>query len=579
MNSEIIFDAITDIDESLIIEARQHRFMKKSKIVPFVACAAATVAIVLAVGFLRSFLFSSHMITPEYTLPLPEETLSSFAGNNKTEDEETLSSFTGNNETEDENTVNSSENTTAHEDISHMPEENTSLSSEEEPRSEYEEATTGMSVVLPSDNDHSPSNKVTIKPQTLSTASYPEMAKYPNSVMQYGPLFDSMYTAWKDDIKEVQKIEVNTDNVTDFSADITEKFLAVADDKNKAVSPLNIYMALCLLAECTDNNSRQQILSLLGADSIEALREQAEKLWRKNYRDDGYMKSILANSLWLNNSIKYKSGLLDTLSEKYYTSVFYGTTGTDSYNKMLNNWINDNTGNQLSPDIKMSEEAVFSIVSTLLYQTKWTNEFDKNTVEKGEFHSPSGSRECEFLTREENRKYYWGENFSAIGLGLDIGGQMWFFLPDEDYDADRIFADGEIRDLLELSSVTRETEYKNSKDLIVNMKIPKFDITADTDLKNGLSELGITDVMNPLTADFSPLAQNFYGIYADSFRHSMRVKIDEEGVSAAAYTAIIGAGSTAPPDERVDFILDRPFAFAVTLDNKTILFAGVVNQP
>ena len=438
MNSEIIFDAITDIDESLIVEARQHRFMKKSKIVPFVACAAATVAIVLAVGFLRSFLFSSHMITPEYTLPLPEETLSSFtgnnktedentvnssenttahedishmpeetlssfAGNNKTEDEETLSSFTGNNETEDENTVNSSENTTAHEDISHMPEENTSLSSEEEPRSEHEEATTGMSVILPSDNDHSPSNKVTIKPQTLSTASYPEMAKYPNSVMQYGPLFDSMYTAWKDDIKEVQKIEVNTDNVTDFSADITEKFLAVADDKNKAVSPLNIYMALCLLAECTDNNSRQQILSVLGADSIEALREQAEKLWRKNYRDDGYMKSILANSLWLNNSIKYKSGLLDTLSEKYYTSVFYGTTGTDSYNKMLNNWINDNTGNQLSPDIKMSEEAVFSIVSTLLYQTKWTNEFDKNTVEKGEFHSPLGSRECEFLTREENR--------------------------------------------------------------------------------------------------------------------------------------------------------------------------------
>ncbi len=563
MNSEKIFDAITDIDESLIIEARQHRFMKKSKIVPFVACAAATVAIVLAVGFLRSFLFSSYMITPEHTLPLPEETLSSFTGNNKTEDE---------------NTVNSSENT-APEDVSHMPEENTSLSSEEEPRSEYEEATTGMSVILPSDNDHSPSNKVTIKPRSLSTASYPEMAKYPNSVMQYGPLFDSMYNAWKDDIKEVQKIEVNTDNVTDFSADITEKFLAVADDKNKAVSPLNIYMALCLLAECTDNNSRQQILSLLGADSIEALREQAEKLWRKNYRDDGYMKSILANSLWLNNSIKYKGGLPDTLAEKYYASVFYGTTGTDSYNKMLNNWINDNTGNQLSPDLKLSKETVFSIVSTLLYQTKWTNEFDKNSVEKGVFYSPSGSRSCEFLTREENRKYYWGENFSAISLGLDIGGRMWFFLPDEDYDADRIFADGEIRDFLELSSVTRETEYKNSKDLIVNMKIPKFDITADTDLKNGLSELGITDVMNPLTADFSPLAQNFNGIYADSFLHSMRVKIDEEGVSAAAYTVIIGVGSAAPPDERVDFILDRPFAFAVTLDNETILFAGVVNQP
>ena len=34
-----------------------------------------------------------------------------------------------------------------------------------------------------------------------------------------------------------------------------------------------------------------------------------------------------------------------------------------------------------------------------------------------------------------------------------------------------------------------------------------------------------------------------------------------------------------PPDDEVDFTLDRPFLFAVTGDSDLPLFTGVVNQP
>lgn len=34
-----------------------------------------------------------------------------------------------------------------------------------------------------------------------------------------------------------------------------------------------------------------------------------------------------------------------------------------------------------------------------------------------------------------------------------------------------------------------------------------------------------------------------------------------------------------PPDESVDFTLDRPFLFAITGDMDLPLFVGVVNQP
>ena len=47
-------------------------------------------------------------------------------------------------------------------------------------------------------------------------------------------------------------------------------FLGGKEGENAAYSPVNVYMALAMLAELTDGASRQQILDLLGSDSLEA---------------------------------------------------------------------------------------------------------------------------------------------------------------------------------------------------------------------------------------------------------------------------------------------------------------------
>ena len=59
----------------------------------------------------------------------------------------------------------------------------------------------------------------------------------------------------------------------------------------------------------------------------------------------------------------------------------------------------------------------------------------------------------------------------------------------------------------------------------------------------------------------------------------MRVAIDEEGCTAAAFTAMETCGAAMPPDEEVDFVLDRPFIFVITGDSGLPMFAGVVNHP
>ena len=89
----------------------------------------------------------------------------------------------------------------------------------------------------------------------------------------------------------------------------------------------------------------------------------------------------------------------------------------------------------------------------------------------------------------------------------------------------------------------------------------------------------MTDVFDADTADFSPLTDNAGGIFLSQAKHAARVAIDEEGIIAAAYTVMAAAGAAMPPEERVDFTLDRPFLFAVTGGSGAVLFAGIVNAP
>lgn len=128
--------------------------------------------------------------------------------------------------------------------------------------------------------------------------------------------------------------------------------------------------------------------------------------------------------------------------------------------------------------------------------------------------------------------------------------------------------------------VTREG-WTGQKYLTINLSMPKFDVSSDLDLIEGLKALGVTDVFDPNVSNFDPLeASTDDPLYISKAKHAARVKVDEEGCEAAAYTVmIINCGAAMPPDDEVDFTLDRPFLFAVTGDSGLPLFTGVVNQP
>ena len=437
------------------------------------------------------------------------------------------------------------------------------------------------------------------KGAALAVADYPEMHPYPrqddyfsSSTIHSSADYDRDYAAWQADITALRSNADYTGMMDEFLSASTAQFLAGAGEDNRIYSPLNVYMALSMLAETAGENSRQQILDLLQVDSIEALRDRAAALWKDHYRDDGTVTSILANSLWLRSGMTYSQKVLDILAKDYYASSFSGEMGSEEYNQALRDWLNEQTGGLLAEQtegLEMKPETVLALASTIYFKAAWDDEFNKDRTETDTFHALSGDVDVDFMRRTLDGAFYWGDDFTAAELRFQEGGGMWLILPAEGTTVDQLLESGQAMDFLLSPKYDRYDDKGNvavegwtgQKYLTIHLSMPKFDVSSDLDLIDGLKELGVTDVFDGSVSNFDPLgASTDDPLYVSQAKHAARVKVDEEGCEAAAYTVMmVGPTSAAPPNDEVDFTLDRPFLFAIAGDSGLPLFTGVVNQP
>ncbi len=364
------------------------------------------------------------------------------------------------------------------------------------------------------------------------------------------------------------------DALAPFFTNGAAQFLSTQGSENLLWSPINAYIGLSMMTELTDGASRQQILDLFGAEDIDVLRQQVGAIWESTYNDNGHEISTLANSLWLENGLNYQQDTMDNIAYYYYASVYQGDLGSQKINNAIGAWIN-NTGGFLkksTSNVNLSPDTILALYSTIYFQAKWQDEFSASKNTQDTFHAPNGDKTVTFMNKKlAQMYYYYGDNFSAVALSLKNGSRMWFILPDEGYTTADVLADGQYMQMV------LQQDWENKKWMKVNLSVPKFDVNSTMDLKGGLQEMGVTDVFKVGTANFSEITGDV-PIFLTAANQSVRVQIDEEGVKAAAYIEFPGATSPMPPEEIIDFILDRPFIFAITTENIP-LFMGTVNNP
>lgn len=337
-------------------------------------------------------------------------------------------------------------------------------------------------------------------------------------------------------------------------------------EKSGVVSPVNIYMSLSLLAECTDGNSRKQILDVIGVSNIEQLREQSKLIWAYNSRDDEHGKSVLANSVWIDGGLPVKEQCLQYLKNDHFASAFNGDFDDPAYVNAMKQWISDMTKGLLDDSInglEIPKDTLAALVSTLYYKARWYNEYTE--TENGKFDGA----DCVFnVKKDDDSLIYKGNGFTAYSDMLSDGNYVWFFLPDKGKTVSDVLKEGVISYI--------NGPDKNCKQYDVTVRMPDFDVDYNENIKDEIAKLGITECMDINKADFSVMTDS--DLYVGDIIHAARFKSDKEGVEGAAYTVDYLCGSAMPtPKQKYDFNLDKPFVFVV--ENRGVpLFVGCVNE-
>lgn len=367
------------------------------------------------------------------------------------------------------------------------------------------------------------------------------------------------------------------ERLTAFAGRSVPLALAGHEGENAVYSPLSLWSALAMLAQCAEGESRQQLLDALGADSVESLQESVSQVWKGLYTDDGASSLLLANSIWLNSNLEgsYVQETLDALAQKYFSGAYAVPMGSGEADQAVTDWVKEQTHGLIgggAPVVRTQADTLALLASSLYYRAGWTDEFLPERTQEDVFTGAAGRESrVDFMHRSQRANFLRREGYQAAQLGTRLG-EMVFVLPDKGVSPESLLQDPAFLAGLDIGR-SEDSHYGE-----VQWSVPKFDVDSTLGLLDCLRGMGITGVLDPEKADLSALTT--LDAYLSDARQLARVKVDEEGVEAAAVTMLMIETTSAMPEPDPEVCvmdLDRPFLFVIRSEGVP-LFVGVVNQ-
>ena len=363
---------------------------------------------------------------------------------------------------------------------------------------------------------------------------------------------------------------------------------AIERSGNEFISPYSISAALLLLSMGTDGTTKKQILtSMFTTGMVNDVHMGYKTLNTKieSRANTGVTLSV-ANRLFASDRF--------TILQKYVTDTltYYGsevqrldfTTQAEQSRVLINNWISTQTHDKIRdmiPKRFINGNTIMVLANAIYFKGMWKRKFDaRRTMKKNFMVGPNNQMQVDMM--HDQFKAISGEHttLNCKVLQLPYSGDqvsMVLILPNDKNGLTQLENRLTFAKFQELLSGLRK------QDTII--RIPKFKVEESYDLKPILRHLGISEIFDPTTANFTKMVSpqlNSHGVYVSNARHKSYIEVNEESTEAVATTTIEMIVTSAqiyttPPFE---FIADHPFMFVI-LDNetKTTLFMGRYAKP
>ena len=371
-----------------------------------------------------------------------------------------------------------------------------------------------------------------------------------------------------------------------FADEFTARAVAAYEGgENFVISPISVYSALAMAAECADGSTREEILSALNVD-YELLRSDFLTLYRSVLRDTKTAKASFGNSVWVGEGIPVKQTGVDSLAENYgaYSYSAYFAYDNEEANEAVRHFVKEQTNGLIDRDFELSEDTFFTLINTLYLKDNWNKGGDEISLtdESYAFENADGSvTDIQLMRGHYNAvRAHEGETFTSCYTTTHSGYKLMFIVPKDGYRADEVMTTDNLAEAksADYNGVDDENYIAHNTRCI----FPAFSANGDIDAKDILEDMGIEELFDKdRGANLSNMFEDDeIKLYCPEVRHVATLEVDRKGIEGAAVTVLPADGATsAEPYETVyyDFVVDKAFGFVLMNSYGTTLFAGTVN--
>jgi len=356
-----------------------------------------------------------------------------------------------------------------------------------------------------------------------------------------------------------------------FSYELLKNHL---DDSNPVLSPVSAYVALCMLANGAQGQTKEELLHVLG-DDIMCL---PDDLMNNLPQDEKSLQLTMADSVWVDHDFIPENEWLGTLKSLFDASVYRADLDTDTTKNDINLWVGRNTNQMITNLLEKNLDSNTRLVllNALYFKADWKNPFDAQNTNDSMFYLDDGSQkevsmmyqlcyDCEYLEDGSSRGIvfpYADSSYAFVAVMPEEGETIreWY----NGYSAEKLHAliSGRKKKNLELGLV-------------------KFTAGCRQNLNRSLMDMGVIRMFDPDQADLSLAGRTKDGnhLFVSRVFQEAVIKVAEEGTEASAATMIDMSDGGAMISDEV-LILDRPFFYMIMdMDQEIPVFMGIMDQP
>ncbi|MCP9762384.1 serpin family protein [Lacihabitans soyangensis] len=374
---------------------------------------------------------------------------------------------------------------------------------------------------------------------------------------------------------EVKSVNISSDfaaKTSNFAFDFWRNLQADESvDKNYFISPLSLHIALGMLLNGADTDTKTEIQKVLGLEnqSMEEINKTYLELIENLPKVDPKVVNTIANSIWQDKNFTSEQSFIDNLTSNFKARLYNEDFGNPATVDKINKWASDNTNAKIKKILEQIEPSqVMFLINALYFKGDWTKEFKTENTQKVEFIGTKATKTVDMMNQTAEFKYADTENYQLVEL--PYGNEkynMTVLLPKS----------GTVENIVSKLDATNWQAAQNSmaKRKVV-IGLPKFTIEYSKKLNSILQKMGMVKAFGS-QADLSKIAKPAGKLKVGFVKQDTYVAVDEKGTEAAAVTTI-GIELTSLP-VYPEIICNKPFAFLITeKTSNTIMFIGKVSN-